>query len=204
MTFKTLKASLIIASILASSQATAGEWDGFYMGASIVAGTGDSNLTYGSFSGDSAISGNLIGFHAGYNQSFKNFVLGAEFVAFSGSYDFDGNAYDTAVLGGDFNSMKDVKVRAGVDAGNFMPYLTAGYSSAVSTLVITDSTTGLTDSSTDYNLNGFSFGAGVDYIYNSSVIFGLEYLNRNLNGSDSGVDHDTQLNNLALRVSYLF
>lgn len=155
------------------------DWTGFYAGAQVGYGKSKSPA----FSQD--IDGAVYGVHAGYNYDFGQYVLGGE-------VDYDKtNISDAAGSGIELDSVARLKLRAGYDAGSFLPYFTAGVAQAKTTgsLAATDT--------------GNFYGLGVDYMVSPNVMVGGEVLKHKFSNFDnSGADVDATT--LTARVSFKF
>ncbi|WP_291835663.1 outer membrane beta-barrel protein [Limimaricola sp.] len=151
------------------------DWTGFYIGADVGTGTGKS----ASFPD---VTGTVYGIHAGYNYDLGNFVLGAE-----GSY----AKTDLSYSGYKLDSMSLLKVKAGYDLGQFMPYITAGVGnySTTGTLAATD--------------NGTLYGVGADMRLTSNLFANVEYL-RHKSTDFAGTGTDVTLDTLTAGVSFKF
>ena len=154
-------------------------WTGFYAGAS---------LGYGDVSGSTTIgddmNGLTYGLHAGYMFDLGTVVLGAE-------AEFMGADITDDTIGLDLDSVARAKLRAGYDAGAFLPYVTAGYAQAT--------TSGAIDDSGD----GYFYGAGLDYKFGQNVIVGAEVLQHEFEDyAGSGID--VSATTFGARVSYQF
>ena len=170
--------------VMAPAPVMSGDWGGFYAGASIGYGqaSGDNNGT-DVFGNDP--DGALYGVHAGYNYDFGTFVLGGE-LEYQAT-DLTDDATDVSIDG-----IARAKIRAGYDAGNFMPYLAAGAAQGY-----------LNDGGTDVDDTGYFYGAGVDYKVGQNVVVGAEILQHKFDDfNDSGTDLDAT--SASLRVSYKF
>ena len=151
------------------------DWSGFYAGGSLGYATADEE------SGAFDDSGLTYGVHAGYDYDLGNLVLGGE-VEFSG--------FDLSSGGNDVDSVARAKLRAGYDAGNFLPYATAGVASM--------DVGGLNASDT-----GSFYGLGVDYMMTDSIRVGGEVLKHDFddfNGTGLNFDATTA----SLRVAFQF
>ncbi|QJF50944.1 outer membrane protein [Roseobacter ponti] len=143
-----------------------GTWTGAYGGV---------QLGYGDVSGDGALDGvdgndNLYGVHIGYNYDYGNWVSGIEL-------DYDDADID---IGGGAATVDDVtrlKLKAGYDMGNWLPYATAGAAHA-------DTTAG--------SDTGSFYGLGVSYQATERWLVGAEVLRHNFSdlGGTSGLDAD--------------
>lgn len=158
-----------------------GDWTGFYAGGS---------LGYGDVSGSTTIGddvdGLIYGAHAGYDYDFGNFVVGGEF-EISGA-DISDESLTPAL---DVDSVTRLKVRAGYDAGAFLPYATAGYAML--------STSGQIDDSDD----GYFYGIGMDYKLRDNIRLGGELLQHEFDDyAGSGID--VEATTIAARMAFEF
>lgn len=154
---------------------TGRDWTGLYGGISLGYGGVDADNVTGDFEGAT------FGGHVGYNYDLGSIVLGAELEAI-GTNDFENDA-----SGLELENVLRAKVRAGYDAGSYLPYLTAGYAQA--------SVNGDED-------DGYFYGVGVDYAWSDSISIGGEYLRHEFEDFNDG--GDITADTVALRVSYNF
>lgn len=150
-------------------------WDGLYVGAS----TG-----YNTQSGVDG-SGLGLGMHAGYNLDMGTMVVGAE-VAYSPF----GNEFDDDA--GDMKGSFSAKVKAGYDAGDFLPYATLGVKRASADLA------GTTQTGT-----GVTYGVGVDYRFTDSIILGGELSQAKFSDFD-GTGTDLSQTAIDAKISFKF
>lgn len=156
-----------------------GDWSGFYAGGQLGYGQLDADAF-----DDRDPDGAIYGVHAGYNYDFGTFVLGAEL-------DYDATDISDSDTDIDLDSVARLKFKAGYDAGQFLPYVTAGVAQA--------STSGGLDGSD----TGQFAGLGLDYQYNDRMRIGVEALQHQFDDfDDSGVDIDATT--IAARVSFSF
>lgn len=154
---------------------TGRDWTGFYAGASLGYGDVDADGVTGEFEGAT------FGGHVGYNYDLGSIVLGGELEA-KGTNDFENDA-----SGLELENVLRAKVRAGYDAGAFLPYVTGGYAQAT--------VNGDDD-------DGLFYGVGVDYAFSDSITVGGEYLRHEFEDFDDG--GDITADTVSLRVSYNF
>ena len=157
---------------------TGSDWTGFYAGGQLGYGQLDSDdltedpdgLTYGA--------------HAGYLYDMGSWVLGAEL-------DIDGTEIEDETAEVAVDAITRAKLRVGYDAGNWLPYVTAGVAQArVSGSLDADDT------------GGFA-GLGAEYRVSDSIRVGAEVLQHQFEDFDgSGVDIDATT--AAARVSFQF
>ena len=164
--------------VIAAPTPVGNDWTGFYAGA---------QLGYGQLSSDALEdepSDITYGVHAGYLYDLGSFVLGGEL-----EYDVT----DIVDEGSDIalDSVLRAKVRAGYDAGNFLPYVTAGVAQAT------------TSGALEAEDTGAFAGLGVDYQVNPNARVGVEVLHHQFDDfDDSGADIDATT--ASLRVSFSF
>lgn len=159
-----------------------GDWGGFYAGGSL--GYADASDEAATFSNE--FNGLSYGVHAGYDYDFGTFVVGGE-LELSG---FDVADTNTATQ---IDSVTRLKVRAGYDAGLFLPYLTAG----VAQLNTSGAPLGGVDDT------GSFYGLGMDYKLTDSIRVGGEVLQHDFdNYADSGLNVDAVT--AGVRVAFEF
>lgn len=159
-----------------------GDWGGFYAGGSL--GYADASDEAATFSNE--FNGLSYGVHAGYDYDFGTFVVGGE-LELSG---FDVADTNTATQ---IDSVTRLKVRAGYDAGLFLPYLTAG----VAQLNTSGAPLGGVDDT------GAFYGLGMDYKLTDSIRVGGEVLQHDFdNYADSGLNVDAVT--AGVRVAFEF
>ncbi len=158
---------------------TGRDWTGFYAGGSLGYGQLDVPDTTGDFEGVT------FGGHAGYNYDLGNIVIGGE-LEFTGTNDF-------TLDGGDLelDQVLRAKVRAGYDAGVYLPYLTAGYAEAT-----------VGSDGGDLEGDGYFYGVGLDYALSDTITVGGEVLRHEFEDFDGA--GDVTADTFGLRVSYNF
>lgn len=161
---------------------TSGDWSGFYVGGSLgFADVDDDAAVFGD-----GFDGLTYGVHAGYDYDFGSFVLGGE-LEISG-FDVVDTATDTAI-----DSVARLKLRAGYDAGAFLPYVTAG----VAQLNTSGAPLGEVDD------NGAFYGLGLDYRMSDNIRVGGEVLQHEFDDyAGSGINADALT--AGVRVSFEF
>lgn len=154
------------------------DWSGFYAGGQLGYGRAESDA-FGEDGEDF-----LYGAHAGYNYDFGQFVLGGEL-------DVDGTNISDSDSGIDLDAVARLKLRAGYDAGQYMPYVVAGAAQAYTGGALDDDDTG-----------AFA-GVGLDYQMSPNLRVGGEILRHQFDDfADSGADIDATT--ISGRVSYNF
>lgn len=156
-----------------------GDWTGFYAGGSL----GYADAT-GTDAFDDSPTGITYGAFAGYDYDFGSIVLGGEL-------EISGFDVTEDTLGLDVDSVTRVKVRAGYDAGNALPYLTAGGAQLSTSGAVDDSDT------------GYFYGAGLDYRIGGNLRVGGEVLQHRFEDyAGSGIDVDATT--IGARVAFEF
>lgn len=154
------------------------DWTGFYAGAQLGYGRVDTPLF------DSEARDLIYGLHAGYNYDLGNFVVGGEI-------DYDWTQIGDSGSGIDLNNVARLKARAGLDMGQYMPYVTLGAAQA------------WTGGAVSVDDRGIFGGVGVDYRLSDMLSVGGEILQHQFEDfNDSGADIDATT--LSARVSYSF
>jgi len=164
------------------------DWTGFYVGGSL--GYGRFNVQQDGDDDEIDADGYAVGLHAGYMYDLGSVVLGAELSYQIGNFEPDDSTEDA-----DYTSAR-VLLRAGYDAGSFLPYLTAGYATAE-----------LADTGLFEDMEGPVYGLGIDYAYSDDIFIGAEYLRHDidtLGDLDVPDDADVTIDTLSLRASYRF
>jgi outer membrane immunogenic protein len=90
-----------------------------------------------------------------------------------------------------FNTLIDLKARAGYAAGNILVYGLVGAASAT-----------WTDNGNEDNGDGFLYGLGIDYLGSSNVFVGAEYVVRAITVDASPFDADVET--ISLRAGIKF
>ena len=157
---------------------TTGDWTGFYAGGQLGYAQLDSDalpedpedMTYG--------------VQAGYMYDMGSWVVGGEL-------DINGTEIESGTPDVAVDAITRAKLRVGYDAGNWLPYATAGVAQA------------RVSGDIDGEDTGAFVGLGADYRVSDSVIVGAEVIKHQFEDfDDSGVDIDATT--AALRVSYKF
>jgi len=184
----------------APAQTAASDWTGFYVGGQVGTMQLDTEFAATDFdqtapAGDTVeveADGTFVGIHAGYMRDLGAFVVGAEFDYDVIDFDDITATYDgvtfTESAGDTDDTVARLKLRAGYDAGRFLPYATAGLARI---------------DSEDENTNGTFFGAGVAFAATDNILVGGEILQHKFDDVfDSGIDYD--ITTMSLRASYKF
>ncbi|MCG3267573.1 outer membrane protein [Yoonia sp. I 8.24] len=156
-----------------------GDWTGFYAGGQIG---------YGSVESDDLtddIEGATYGVHGGYMHDFGSWVLGAEL-------DIDGTDAESSADDVEIDSIARAKLRVGYDAGDWLPYFTAGVAQAE-----------VDFAGTDLSDTGSFAGLGAEYRVSDSLRVGGEVLQHQFDDFD-GTGFDFDATTVAARVSFQF
>ncbi len=164
-------------------------WSGFYAGGMVSYDSGDHEYndipTQYEF-----VPAASYGAFAGYNFQNGSFVYGGE-VAYSTA-----DAELSGFPGEEFTYLADAKARVGYVAGNALIYGVVGGTMGNYTY----------PSGTNWDVTGFNYGAGVDYLISPSMFVGLEYLIRDVSGdtNNPGQVSTSIVHSAQLRVGYKF
>jgi outer membrane immunogenic protein len=161
--------------MMAVASAPMTDWSGFYAG--LQYGTGEADASSGGMSIEDDME--AYGIHVGYLHDLGQYVVGGELaynnVSLDSAPDDDGDQFE-------------LRGRAGVDLGRFLPYATLG--------IARTSSDGISET-------GLSYGVGAEYLITDRFSVGLEYSHTKFDDVDgSGIDVDTDL--FQLRTSYRF
>lgn len=164
----------------------AGGWTGWYAG--LQYGQGDSEL---SENGKANIEDDQdsYGVHVGYNHNFGQFVLGGEL-------DYNKVDFDKRDDDGD---MYRLRVRAGYDAGRWMPYVTLG-----AARMSYDHQAATPADSFKVKETGITYGIGADFKVVDNFTVGLEYTKQDWDDVDDVDNKDFETDLIQLRASYRF
>jgi outer membrane immunogenic protein len=197
------------------------DWTGGYIGADLGYALTDSNSSFLSTSPYAAIKpeatpkGFIGGVHAGYNQQAGNLVFGIEGTASIGNITetradpliaMGLPAGNTVTSSSDYQG--SIRAKAGIAAGNFMPYLTAGIAGAHLKTSATNSVgSPLHDETFGY---GWVAGVGVDVAVADNWSVNAEYLHSDLSAPNLyvGENYETKIhptsNTFQVGLSYHF
>ncbi len=171
------------APILAPAPVPVGsDWTGFYAGGQLGYGQVEADEL------DGDTDGATYGVHAGYLYDLGSVVLGGEL-------DLDGTNIENDTDGvAELDTVTRAKLRLGYDAGDWLPYVTAGIAQArVSSDV---------DAIDGDDTGGFG-GLGVEYRLSDSLRIGGEVLRHQFDDfNDSGID--LEATTASARVSFQF
>lgn len=180
-------------------------WTGFYVGGQVGSQNADSTVLASDFFEGEQVSyvegdtvdlesdGTFYGIHAGYMYDLGRIVVGAEF-----DYDiidldeaaatYDGETDTVNIDEATDDTIARLKLRAGYDAGRFLPYATAGMARW---------------DSDDENTNGVFFGAGVAFAATDNILIGGEILQHQFKDAFD-TEYDIDATTMSLRASYKF
>ncbi|MGR3572107.1 outer membrane protein [Brevirhabdus sp.] len=157
------------------------DWSGAYVGAQVG---------YGNMNSDGAVNGSgngpLGGVHAGYQYDMGSLVLGGE---------LDYNAADISLdnNNGSIDKLARLRGKVGYDLGRTMVYGTAGAAYGEINLA-----------GTSYDENGYTVGAGVDYMLTDNVILGGELNYQKFTDVGGTAGNDVDATTVQAKVSYKF
>lgn len=139
------------------------------------------------------VDGTFYGLHVGYMADLGTFVLGAEIDYDSIEFDelsvtFAGTKITEAIDDDTDDTVTRLKLRAGYDAGQFLPYATIGTARLESEGEAT---------------NGTFYGAGVAFLATDNFLIGGEILQHQFDDAfDSGLD--IEATTMSVRASFKF
>lgn len=200
-------------------------WTGFYGGAHLGYGWGDTGGSYsGSLGGFTAgdeivgfdVDGVLGGVQLGYNWQWNQFVLGAEAdLSLSGA---DGSGLQASLPGpitvdasADIDWVATIRARAGYTVDRFLVYATGGLAFGGASLEVTADGGGFADPAEDDQTHfGWTIGAGLEYAITDTWSAGIEYRYVDLGSEsysdpdviDGSADLDLAFHALTARVNY--
>jgi len=173
---KTLLATALLA-LAAQSAYAQDSWTGGYGG--IALGYHDVTAKIAGVKGSAHDTG--LGVFGGYQQDLGQYVVGGEI------------SYDTAKKHGvKINALK-INARVGYDAGQFLPYVTAGFAR-------------VEYKEPGYKLkdNGYSIGIGLDYAVNQQFVIGGEISRTNTRFNTDAGKLKTHIDTFKIRGAYRF
>ncbi|OAN68239.1 hypothetical protein A8B78_22350 [Jannaschia sp. EhC01] len=158
-------------------------WTGFYAGANVIYGQGTPT-------GQPEIDGLHYGLVAGYRQDLGDLVIGVEVEWTNGAIEAPG------VPTREMSRLFSGGLEVGYDAGVFLPYATAGVSTArfeEPVILPNFDASGL----------GYFFGVGVDYALNDEITLGAEIIQHRF--TDFPLPNtDIDLNTVSLTATFNF
>lgn len=170
------------------------DWSGPYVGLSFGRSSGDLTATDGivtdSVDYETTSAG---GIFAGYSDQHGRLVFGGEFA-------YSSTSIEIIADGDDFlESLLDLRGRVGYAVGRALVYGTVGFSRAKFDV---------NGGADRFTANGVSYGLGVDYAVTERLSIGLDYLRRDLDGTNDNpintFDADTTVSTVALRATFSF
>tara|TARA_R100000049_G_C1953590_1_gene103991 strand:- start:3372 stop:4064 length:693 start_codon:yes stop_codon:yes gene_type:complete len=184
---------------LATPAAAQVDPDSPFSGFRVQGTTGYDQITAGSSvdddgndNNDQSAEGVIYGATIGYDVDLGNIVIGpeAELTGSTADTDYDNGDFEGFGFG-NVSAGRDVYVgaRIGVKANpNMMFYAKGGYTNAKLNVRSND---GTTEFDTDYDLDGYRVGGGLEYAFGKNLFTNIEY--RYSNYSDANVDFDGTL-----------
>ncbi|MGK0260615.1 MAG: outer membrane immunogenic protein [Candidatus Azotimanducaceae bacterium] len=197
-----------VAQTSAGVSAQGSGWTGFYVGGQFGSVDLDTTVPLSDFFSDDqivgagfelddtvevGIDGTAFGLHVGYMADLGSYVLGAELDYDSIDFDelsgtFEGTTFTQSIDDNSDDTIARLKLRAGYDAGQFLPYLTVG----TARLDVEDEST-----------NGTFYGAGIAFLATNNLVIGGEILQHQFDDAfDTGFDFEART--MSLRASYKF
>lgn len=166
-------------------------WTGLYVGLG-YSSVSNADMEYSNATMFEYLEGEMESFFIGYNYQFSNnFVVGGELNYSSGLEGVTGfpNEFLSDIL--------SVRLRGGYAFGNLHAYGFAGY--AVSEYTIPALTF-------QWDVDGETYGLGVEYMINDNFIIGLEYARWNLSGDTAvaGISQTNEIDAITLRAAFHF
>jgi len=173
----------------ATAYAPPPNWSGFYVGAHLGGGWGES--------GPVDTSGIVGGFQGGYNFQMDKFVFGGE-----ADFTFSGISNDSFTEEAKHDWLGSIRARAGYSFGSLMAYGTVGFAFA-------DASYRSLFGTTSDTVTGWAFGAGAEMLVMPNVTIRAEYLRYELGSSlypsNVGlVSIDSSVNVIRAGASYKF
>lgn len=169
------------------------DWTGVYVGlgySSVSNGTMEYNNIATQFE---YLEGEMESFFIGYNYQFSNnFVVGGELNYSSGLEGVTG--FPTEFL----DDILSVRLRGGYAFGNLHAYGFAGYAVSEYSIPVLPA---------QWDVDGETYGLGVEYMINDRFIVGLEYARWNLSGDTGlavGQTQTSEIDAITLRAAFHF
>lgn len=163
------------------------DWTGAYGGIQLEYGDIDADTTAGADVGDGDNA--VYGVFGGYRYDFGNVVVGGELDLNFADIDLE-DAAGTNV--GNIESIYRLGAEVGYDAGPALIYATAGVAQATAEL-----------GGTDYDDNGYFYGAGVDYLVTDQITLGAEVLQHEFEDFDS-TGNDISATTFGINAAFRF
>ena len=196
MTRKSLLATVVIFCAGAASAQSA--WDGSYAGLSFSTFSGENAYDYDPVQ-EFDLSGKMTGVFFGHSWAFNKFVLGGEIALSAGDVfeeDFE-NQYE-------YDTLLDLKLRLGYDAGKFMPYGLIGMS--YTNLSVEEEDNIFREF--EQLQSGFLTGLGFDFAVNDQFRLGAELTSRKFDFEAPFIarlpEVEGTIKSISLRASYNF
>ncbi|WP_127110047.1 outer membrane protein [Pararhodobacter zhoushanensis] len=163
------------------------DWSGAYVGLQVGSMSPRGSSTAGSANDDPFDSSSGFGVFGGYQWQHGGLVFGGEL----GYTRFDGEFVNFP--GFFIGNIAEARARVGYAFDRVLVSASLGYASQ-------------TYSGASYDLTGVTYGLGVDYAATDSVVLGLEYVVRNLDGGSVGIGDQLSVDDqsVRLRVSFHF
>lgn len=198
----------------AASAAEYGNWTGFYIGADAgwIRTDAEFENTGGWFGGDTSLvfdagkeNDAIFGVHAGYNWQVDKFVFGGEAtIGYAGIENracFDAFTGASSTCAGNYSLEKEtkwlstIKARAGLDLGQWMPFISGGLSIADVDTTMDATIDGIPKQTVSDTKYGYAVGGGVEYMFTHNILFRLEGMYFDLGEDDTFFD---QVDNTAI------
>lgn len=168
-------------------------FDGFYAGLALGQVDGNGTQTFGLVGGGSVTTpidldrDTTPGLFAGYNMQSGALVYGVKIAAWSTDAPF--NAAQ------ELSKLTDVSARLGWVSGRALFYGSLGWSWATQENVF---------NGFEVDMDGVSFGLGVEYNVTDRFFLGAEYTARNLDGSQGAYGLDIDVDTLSIQAGFRF
>ena len=177
-------------------------WTGFYVGAQVGHGWGDTEFSDGtdsiSFDQDGWFGGGFIGF----NWQKDRFVFGIEGDANGADIDFSASSGGFR-LESSVDSLFSIRGRIGVAHERWLVFATGGW--AWANIEDRVSSGGLSGSQDD-TLDGWTLGSGVEYAFAQNWTARVEYRHYDFQEEDivAGIERDLDLDTVSAGIAYKF